>query len=116
MPSGKLINWEQYDDLFNSHLPSMTIEQFTQQFLSHISSKAVGARARKLCIKPAAKHLTDEQIQHLSSIHSTMTPEIIETIRTLRQTHSVKKIAKIVGRGKATIWRAINEHDIRLTP
>ena len=34
----------------------------------------------------------------------------------MRQTHSVKKIAKIVGRGKATIWRAINEHDIRLTP
>ena len=64
MPSGKPINWEQYDDLFNSHLPSMTIEQFTQQFLSHISSKAVGARARKLGIKPAAKHLTDEQIQH----------------------------------------------------
>jgi len=115
MPSGKPVNWAQYDHLFRRYLPKMTLEEFTTAHLPHISSKAVGARARKLGIRPAPYKPSAEHKQAIAATVSTITPEIVDTIRQMRQTHSLKAIAKAVKRGVATVWRVIEEHGIELT-
>ena len=59
MSSGVKINWSLYDNLIIQFLPNMTIADFTNTYLSHISHKAVGARAKKINIVPAKKQLDD---------------------------------------------------------
>jgi hypothetical protein len=34
MPSGKKIDWSQFDHLITTHLPSMTVEQFSHDVLT----------------------------------------------------------------------------------
>lgn len=115
MPSGKPVDWANYDQLIIEHLPKLTIEQFTTQFVSHISTKAVGARARKLGVKPAKFKPTEEQKATISASMVTETPELVEQIKSLRQTTSIKNICAILGVDNSTLWRIINRHKIILT-
>jgi len=59
MPSGTKIDWSLYDDLIERLLPTMMISDFVKTYLPLISTKAVGARAKKLGIKPARKTISD---------------------------------------------------------
>lgn len=115
MPSGKPVDWSLYDNLIIEHLPHMIINEFTSKYLRHVSPKAVGARARKLGVKPAKRTLTAEQRVAISMAMRTETPEIVEQIKSLRQTHSIKQICAELNIDDATLWRIINRHNIVLT-
>jgi len=116
MPSGKKINWSAYDDLIRIELPKTTIASFRNKFLKHISAKAIGARARKLGIKPAKKSKLDER--HKKTISESLmkeTPELINKIKELRDRNSTKEIAKILGCSISLVNRIIKRQNIKLS-
>ena len=115
MPSGKHISWETYDDYIITHLPTMTIEQFTKTYTPHISTKAVGARARKLNVKPAVYKLTLEHKNKISNAISKETPELILKISKLRDSLSLRLLAKECGIGIPTLSRLNRKYNIGLS-
>lgn len=58
MPSGVKIDWSEYDALLIEYLPSLMIVEWRKKYAPHISSKAIGARAKKLGIKPSKKTIS----------------------------------------------------------
>jgi hypothetical protein len=58
MPSGVKVDWRSYDNIIRTFLPTMTIADFALLYFPNISKKAVGARAKKLGVKPARKKLS----------------------------------------------------------
>ena len=43
MPSGKRIDWSQYDSLLQQHLPGLTIEAWRSKYAPTIGTKAIAA-------------------------------------------------------------------------
>lgn len=115
MPSGYKISWEVYDHLIVTYLPTMTIEEFTKAHLPEISTKAVGARARKLGIRPAAYQPSDEHKLKIAAAITKLTDADIDTIRQFRDSHSIKQIATILNVDSLTVDRAIAKHKILLS-
>ena len=110
------VDWALHDDLIRTHLPHQTVESFTSQFLPHISSKAVGARARKLGIKPAKYHPTEEHKQKIAKTESKITPELAEQIKALRDDFTLKQIAQKLGVSCKTVVYTNRRFGIRLSP
>lgn len=119
MPSGKPIDWSLYDDLLQQHLPAITIEEWCRTFAPHISSKAIGARAKKLCIKPGKYKASDEHKAKISngviSHFGIETPELVETIRKIRDTHSRRQICAELSIDDTTLDRIIKRNNIVLS-
>lgn len=66
MPSGTPIDWSKYDHIIIKYLPSMTIAGWGRKYLPHVSTKAIGARAKKLGVKPGRRRLTQEHKNNIS--------------------------------------------------
>lgn len=115
MPSGKPVDWSLYDHLIIEHLPRMMLNDFCKQFIPHISPKAIGARARKLEIKPAKRTVPPEVRAKIAASLCVETPELVDRIRSMRQTHSIRQICAELSLDDATLWRIINRHGIVLT-
>lgn len=115
MSSGKRIPWVEYDHLLISHLPTMTIEEFTATYLPDSSSNAVGARARKLGVKPTKYRITEQHKEKLAKSMTKIGEGEIEKIRELRDTHSGDEIAAIIGIDKSTVNRMIAKYKIPLS-
>jgi len=115
MPSGYKIDWSLYDDLIRIELPKHTIEEFTKQFLPNISTKAIGSRARKLNIQPAAYKCTIEHKAKIAAYNLIETPELVDQIRQLRDIMSNSQLYKHLGITHPTLMRIINRHNIKLS-
>jgi len=110
MPSGYKIDWSSIDTIIHTHLPSMTIVDFTNQFLPHISTKAVGARARKLGITPqpyvpSILHKT----KIASKLHRVWTPQEDAILLDRIHERSIKELAIELRIDKTAIWRRLKE-------
>lgn len=115
MPSGKRISWELYDNDIISYLPTMTIEQFVKIYTPNISSKAVGARARKLGIKPSVYKPTAEHKNNIAKTLSKETPELLSKILKLRDSLSLKLLAAECDIGIPTLARLNKKYNIGLS-
>ncbi len=113
MPSGYFIDWSKYDDLLISDLPQMTIVEWCAKHASHISSKAVGARARRIGVKPKRYRPTAEQVSRMAAGLKKCTPEMLIKIKELRATTPLRKLAPMVGISYATLTRILSEHGIK---
>lgn len=105
MPIGKKTDWSVLDDLIVEHLPHMTVTEFTKEHAPFLHAGTIRSRAKFLGVqyKPAYFALFKE------------TPEIIEKIKLLRDTHSLNEISKITGLSRCTIWRITRRHNISLS-
>lgn len=112
MPSGKRVDWSKYDHLIKSELPSYTIVNFTAKYIPHLSSKAVGARAKKLGIKPAPKKLSEEHKKSISKAQNKITDESIQLIKKYYGSCSIYNLEKIVGLTRPTIYKVIHKYNI----
>ena len=110
MPSGKPIFWAEYDHLLVTYLPTMTIEEFTKSHLPHISTKAVGTRAKKLGIKPLPYKPTEA---HKQKIATTLSREwtieedtyLITNIKRM----SLNELSIVLNIDNTTIWRRLHQ-------
>ncbi len=107
--------WYEYDHLLVAFLPAMTTEEFAKTHLPHVSPHAIRARARRLGIKPAAYHPTEELKHKLRIATSKDTPELIEKIRKLRDSLSLRMLAKECKIGIALLARLNKRHKIGLS-
>lgn len=115
MPSGFRIDWLHYDDVIRKELPLMTIEEFTKTYLPDFSSHAVGARARKLGVRPAKFQPTADQLRRIAGSLSKETPELVHRIREMRDSTSLSRIAKQLDISYATLTRIIKRHNIQIS-
>lgn len=115
MPSGKKINWNQYNNLIERELPNYTIKEFVRKFLPEISDKAVGTRARKLGIKPAQYQKTKEERKKLALAITKETPEIVSYIKENIDIKNRKEMSQHLGISYATLARIINKNNIKLS-
>lgn len=113
MPSGFKINWSQYDKLIREKLPSLTVEDFTKQFLPHMSSKAIGACARKLGVKPAKYQLSNEHKIKIAQSIIKETPELIMQIKTLCDDYSNVDLSQKLCITMSSLTRIMKRHNIR---
>ena len=115
MPSGYKIDWSVYDHVLRTGLPLITIEDWQQQHAPHISTKAIGARARKLGIKPAKYHPSSGLKAQIAKTLSKSDDEIVATIKEHRDSLSLRKLASKCGIGYTTLSRIIKENKILLS-
>jgi len=115
MSSGKRVNWSLFDDLLKQYLPSMTIVSWASRYAPDISTKAVGARARKLGIVPARYCPTEEHKKAISKAISKETPQMIQFVRDNIDIHSRQKLAKLIGLSQARLHDLMNRHNIKLS-
>lgn len=113
MPSGFFIDWSIYDELLRSDLPNMTIVEWGKKYADHISVKAIGARARKLGVRPKRYRPTAEHVLKVAAGLKIATPEMLEQIRSLRDTMSARELARTIDISYATLFRIMSEHNIR---
>lgn len=116
MPSGYKIDWSLYDHMLIAQLPLMTIQDWQQRYAPHISTKAIGARARRLDVKPAKYYPSAEHKACIAERLSKSDDEIIAIIKENRDSLSLRKLAAKCGIGCATLSRIIKEYDIPLSP
>ena len=117
LKSDTRIDWSQYDDALRGHLPNMTIEAWCKSFAPHISSKAIGKRARKLGVRPSAYKMTMEHRVKLSdSLTQERTLELVAKIRELRDLHSLHKLAEMLNISTWLLTNLIKRYDIKLSP
>jgi hypothetical protein len=114
MPSGFKIDWSKFDDIIRSELPKLTIEEFTLRFIPGYSSKAVGARARKLGIK-SNKTLSEQHKKAIAISLTKESSELVREVRRLRDQLSNKELCKRLGIGYATLSRIIKRNNITLS-
>jgi len=114
MPSGKPIDWGNLDSLLCQYLPHMTITEFGQQFLPHISLKAIGARAHKIGITPKKYHPSAEHRSKIARAICKETPELIAKIKNLRDKLSRKALAIECKISTASLDRIIKKYKIKL--
>jgi hypothetical protein len=114
MPSGKPIDWSQYDDILKSDLPSHTIAEWRILFTPHISEKAIAARARKLGIKPIKYKPTKEHKDKISKSLIGDEVQIVSKIIEMREIHSNRQIMEILGIDDATLSRIYKRNNIIL--
>ncbi|MCK9557037.1 MAG: NUMOD3 domain-containing DNA-binding protein [Candidatus Cloacimonetes bacterium] len=115
MPSGKPIDWSKYDHLITTYLPSLTIKEFGNKYLPNISFKSVGARARKLGVRPSIYRPTDEHKTKIAMTLSKGTPELIEKLKKLRNSLSIRALSAELGISYNTICILNKEHNITLS-
>ncbi len=115
MPSGKPIDWSQYDHLLEQHLPGLTIEAWRSLYAPHISAKAIGVRARKTGVEPAKYKPSDAHKKSISNALLKETPEKVEFVRANIDKYSRRKLAEKIGLSPARLNDLINRHDIRLS-
>lgn len=115
MPSGKRIDWSQYESILINHLPHMTIVDWCAKYAPHISPKAIGVKAAKLGVKPLKYKPTEEHKETISKKLGIVTEEIIEQVRALRDSHSKQEISEILNISKSTISRILSDHNITLS-
>jgi len=115
MPSGIKINWSDFDQLIEQHLPNMTISEFTENHIPHISKKAVGSRARKLGIIPAKKKLSQS---HKDMVSDHFTKEVNEDQKLFICSNlnkiSRKDISKKIGVSLYIINKIIKNLDLEI--
>jgi hypothetical protein len=115
MPSGKRIDWSQYDHLIIANLPKLTIVEWADLYASHISPKAIGARARKLGVKPRKYTPSKEHKESISKAISKETPEMVQYVKDNINSHSRNEIAKEIGLSPSNLSHLINRHQIKMT-
>lgn len=107
------INWSQYDDLLRRELPHMTIKEFRDKYLPGRSTKAVGARAKKLSVKPKKYRPTSA---HKNKIANGVAKGYdIKHIRAIRDQYSLKEISSKFNIPMSTLNRLIKKHNIKLS-
>lgn len=115
MPSGKKIDWSQYDQSIIDNLPNMTITEWVEEYTPHISTKAVGARARKLGVKPKKYSPSEKQKKAISDRLLKETPEMVKFVRDNIDQFSRKKLAEKIGLSPARLADLINRHNIKMS-
>lgn len=115
MPSGKPIKWQQYDELIRTELPKCPITDFQHQHLPHISTKAIGARARKIGVIPGKFHHSKEQIEAMIRGLSKDTPEVVSFLIENRDKMGLRQLARATGVGYATVTRILKKHNIKMS-
>jgi len=98
MPSGKPIDWSQYDTLIATYLPSLTIKEFGERYLPHICARAIGVRARQLGIAPVKYSPTRKHRSAIATFKTkTATSEQISYIKAHANRISRVQIASDLG-------------------
>lgn len=115
MPSGKPIDWSLYDNLIIVHLPFSTIREFGDKHLPDISYKAIGTRAKKLGISPASYSPTTEHKTRISATLSKDTPELVNRLKELRDSLSIRALSTELGVSYNTICILAKKHGISLS-
>ena len=115
MPSGKRINWSLYDELIHQHLPNITIKRWQKQYAPEISTKAIGARAIKLKVRPARYRPSKQHKTKIAKTVSKASNQITSDIRKLRDNLSIKEIATKLDMSNATVCRIIRDNKITLS-
>ena len=115
MPSGKPIDWSQYDQLLLDQLSTLTIVQWCSTYAPHISVKAIGARAKKLGIKPQKYIPTKRHKELISCALSKETASMVQFVRNNIDDNSRLELSKIIGLSPARLADLINRHNIKLS-
>lgn len=115
MPSGKSINWSQYDAVLIAHLSSFTIKDFGDKYLPGICYRAIGARARKLGIQQARYKPTDKHKTKIAVALSKATPELVDKLRELRDSLPIRNLAVKLGISRNTICALAKKNHICLS-
>lgn len=115
MPSGINIEWYKYDNLIIDCLPNMTIVEFSDVYLPHVSTKAIGSRAKKLGIKPSNRKLSQEEKDKISFNFTKDVSEdnklfIISNINKM----SRKDIAKKINLSLYLVNKIIEDYDLKI--
>lgn len=115
MPSGVRIEWSQYDHLFISFLPSMALAEFANSHLPHISSKAVGARARALGIPPAKRTTltADHKAKIAHSLSRHWSDDEDQFLLTNAPRTSLSQLQRATNIDRTAIWRRLKELGFR---
>jgi hypothetical protein len=115
MPSGKPVDWSLYDHIIITHLPFLTIKEFGNRYLPGISPKTIGARARKLGVRHSSYNPTDEHKTKIAATLSKGTPELVNKLKRLRNSLSIRALSAELGVSYNTICILIKEHGISLS-
>jgi len=115
MPSGKPIDWSLYDDIITANLPFSTIREFGNKHLPNISHKTIGTRARKLGISPASYKPTPEHRAGIAATLSKDTPELVDRLKELRDSLSIRALSTELGISCNTIYILAKKHGISLS-
>lgn len=93
----------------------MTITNWVIKYTPNISEKAVGARARKLGIKPAKYYPTKKQKESIAKTLLKETAEMVQFVRDNVDHFSRQQLSKMVNLSPARLNDLINRHDIKLS-
>lgn len=115
MPTGKPINWSQYDQDLIQNLKSHTIKSWCNKYAPNISHKAVGTRAQKLGLRPLKYKPTQAHKKQISTSLSKETPEIIQLVKDNIDQLSRKELSKLIGMSQARLNDLIVRHNIKLS-
>lgn len=115
MPSGTPIDWSLYDDLLINTLPNMTIKEWVNINTPHISTKAVGARAKKLGIQPKNRNVSEEHKLKISnSLRKELSQEQINFIVTNANILSRKDISRKLGISLYCVNKCLDDNNIKI--
>lgn len=115
MPSGKRIDWSQYDQLLESHLPTMTVANWCREHAPDMSDRAAATRARKIGVKPKKYKPSQEHKDAISIKLRTVDKAMSEEIRAIRDDFSKKEIAEKFGITISSLERALDRYNITLS-
>jgi len=96
MPSGTPINWKLYDDIIVNELPTSTIAILAKKLGLH--PRPLGARAKKLGVKPAKKIVGDKHKEKLRKVFTKpLNEEQRQYLIAYYQQKSRKQLARDLG-------------------
>jgi hypothetical protein len=114
-PLSDRIDWGEYDIVLKRELPNHTIAEFRAFLMPFASTKAIGARARKLGIKPHQYKPSNEHKEKIADgvRQFEFTGEMDSFIRKHKDDMGQKEIAEHFGLDDLVIWRRMGELGIR---